>query len=214
MQGEYVIPPNTPLPASAADLALQPQAQAAAPAGRWRVQVSVPGADMQEIIPAARLLQNAASLSPTDYERAKGDFMAALGSASVRAGELNSQLRSLAEQLVPAPEGRGSIAGSGGHDGRAGSGSAVGSTTSSQLHVPGLQDLRGQWSGSVQAFGGGGGATSCDFDIRGQAWQWGSHGLDSLIASGSYHSEEGLHLQEVGAPAGGQSTAGAGRMCP
>ncbi len=63
---------------------------------------------------------------------------------------------------------------------------------------PVLQDLRGQWSGGIQAYGGGSGPTSLEFDMRGAGWQWGLHyALDSLVANGSYHSEEGLQLQEV-----------------
>ena len=32
----------------------------------------------------------------------------------------------------------------------------------------------------VQAYGGGGGATSVDFDLKGQAWEWGDYGLDQV----------------------------------
>lgn len=60
------------------------------------------------------------------------------------------------------------------------------------------QDLRGQWSGGIQAYGGGSGPTSLEFDVKGATWQWGPHyGLDSLLAQGRYHSEEGLQLQEA-----------------
>lgn len=81
MQGEYSLPPNMPLPSSAADLALQPATGStissgpAAAGGRWRVQVSVPAAELQEIVPAARLLQSATSLSPAEYGRAKAAFL-------------------------------------------------------------------------------------------------------------------------------------------
>ena len=44
----------------------------------------------------------------------------------------------------------------------------------------GLQDVRGEWRGAVQAYGGGGGATSVDFDLKGQAWEWGDYGLDQV----------------------------------
>ena len=50
--------------------------------------------------------------------------------------------------------------------------------TSPRSTLPGLQDLKGQWSGSVQAYGGGGGATNVDFNVRGQSWQWGDYALD------------------------------------
>ncbi len=95
MQGEYSLPPNTPLPRSAADLALQQAAAAgAAPAGgggavpaggRWRVQVVVPAAELQEIVPAARLLQSATSLSPAEYERAKTSFLHVSGTEKLAA---------------------------------------------------------------------------------------------------------------------------------
>jgi hypothetical protein len=59
-------------------LALPLSAQeAAAAGGRWRVQVQVPAAELQEIVPAARLLQSATSLSPMEYERAKAAFLKA-----------------------------------------------------------------------------------------------------------------------------------------
>ena len=45
----------------------------------------------------------------------------------------------------------------------------------------GLQDVRGEWRGAVQAYGGGGGATSVDFDLKGQAWEWGDYGLDQVL---------------------------------
>lgn len=54
------------------------------------LQVSVPGAELQEVIPAARLLQTATSLSPVEYERAKQAFLHAAKAsrieAQVRAG--------------------------------------------------------------------------------------------------------------------------------
>ena len=216
MQGEYNLPPNTALPTSAADFMLPAAASdVAAAGGRWRVQVSVPWAELQEIVPAARLLQSATSLSPVEYERAKAAFLQArqLGAgrgacmcsgrchdstfpalipsvqaidrSSIRAAELNAQLRLMAEQAQPAVADRGA-----GPD----------SVRGGDLHLPGLQDMRGQWSGSIQAYGGGSSASSCDFDVKGQSWQWGSYGLDALVANGSYHSEEGVQLQEVGRP--------------
>lgn len=101
----------------------------------------------------------------------------------------------MAQQLAPRPA---SAAAERTHSG-AGEGARGTSAAAppAALQLPGLQDVRGQWSGSVQAYGGGSSATSCDFDVKGQAWQWGSYGLDALVAAGSYHSEEGLQLQEV-----------------
>lgn len=113
--------------------------------------------------------------------------MQAIDQSSIKAAELNTQLRLMAEQLQPAAS-----------DGNAGAARQDAGRSSEQLHLPGLQDVRGQWSGSIQAYGGGSSATSCDFDVKGQWWQWGPYGLDALLANGSFHSEEGVALQEVG----------------
>lgn len=46
--------------------------------------------------------------------------------------------------------------------------------------VPGLQDLKGSWSGAFQAYGGGGGAANTDFDVKGADWQWGNYRMDQV----------------------------------
>lgn len=46
--------------------------------------------------------------------------------------------------------------------------------------LPGLQDMKGRWSGAVQAYGGGGGATNVDFNLRGQDWGWGAYAIDQV----------------------------------
>lgn len=66
--------------------------------------------------------------------------------------------------------------------GEAGSGGGGPGTGGGRGGLRGLQDVRGEWRGSVQAYGGGGGATSVDFDLRGQAWEWGDYGLDQVRA--------------------------------
>ena len=206
VQGEYVVPPTTSLPTSAADLARRnvsniEDTPALPVPGRWRLRVDVPAADMQEILPAARLLQSAATRHPADYERAKTAFISAVREVSLKAEGLNAQLRSLAEKLsteflnnddfnVPPSSSSSSSQKAGAAP------SAPTPTSSSTFQLPALQDVHGHWNGSVQAFGGGGGATSCEFDIRGTDWQWGQAKLDMVVADGSYHSEEGLQLQE------------------
>ena len=40
--------------------------------------------------------------------------------------------------------------------------------------------MRGQWKGSWEAYGGGGGATSVEFGVRGEDWEWGDYGLDKV----------------------------------
>jgi hypothetical protein len=112
----------------------------------------------------------------------------AIQQASITAAELNAQLRLMAEQVEPrtTPSTAAAVRGDGAQ------------RQGAKLHLPGFQDMRGQWSGSFQAYGGGSSAVSCDFDVKGQSWQWGGHALDALVTSGSYHSEEGVQLQEVG----------------
>ena len=38
----------------------------------------------------------------------------------------------------------------------------------------------------MQAYGGGGGATNVDFNVRGQSWQWGDYALDQARLSPSF----------------------------
>ena len=49
------------------------------------LQVAVPQADMEEILPAARLLSRATAVSPSDYERAKTLFLTGLHNAGIQA---------------------------------------------------------------------------------------------------------------------------------
>ena len=51
---------------------------------------------------------------------------------------------------------------------------------SARGNVPGLQDLKGSWSGAFQAYGGGGGAANTDFDVKGADWQWGNYRMDQV----------------------------------
>lgn len=214
-QGEYVVPANVPLPTSAADLTVPRQAAAEGLPGRWRLAVAVPSAELQEIVPAARLLRSASSLAPADYERAKLAFIAAISHAEVASGQLDAQIRQLLDRpsgsaaaAAPCTPQPGMVLGEVAvpADGPPGSDYAG-------MPLLGLQDVRGQWSGSVQAYGSGTGAGSVEFNVRGANWSWGSRwGLDSVAANGAFHSEEGVQLQEV-SPAGQFSfcTHGEGR---
>ena len=51
---------------------------------------------------------------------------------------------------------------------------------SSRGSLPGLQDLKGSWSGAFQAYGGGGGAANTDFDVKGTDWQWGNYSMEQV----------------------------------
>ncbi len=46
--------------------------------------------------------------------------------------------------------------------------------------LPALQELRGSWSGGVQAYGGAGGSTAVDFNLKGASWRWGEWTLDQV----------------------------------
>lgn len=188
VQGEYVLPPSFNIPASTADLFDKNAIETlkSSSTGRWRLRLDAPHAQIQDLTPLARVLQTVNDQFPEDYERAKGAFMSALSSASIRLNDLNDNLNILMDQM----------------SGLKGSSSMMVPESSSKhsessLYFPALQTCQGFWNGSLQAFGGGGGATSMDFDIRGQNWLWGDAHLDSFIAKGSGHSEEGLQLQEV-----------------
>ena len=49
------------------------------------VQVAVPDADMEELLPAARLLSRATAVTSGDYEQAKGVFLQGLQNAGAQA---------------------------------------------------------------------------------------------------------------------------------
>ena len=190
VQGEYVLPPTFVLPNSAVDILSRSHLEnslTTSASGRWRLRVDAPYAEIQEVTPAGRLLQTVNDQFPIDYEQAKSAFIKGLASVQMRLEDLNVATHVLLEKINAIPQ-ISSLKGS--SDGPM-------TKNSEPLHLPALQTCQGSWNGSVQAFGGGGGATSCDFDIRGQNWKWGDAILESLVAKGSGHSEEGIQLQEV-----------------
>lgn len=189
MQGEYVLPSSFKLPSSAADL-MNPEDGNDAPGnGRWRLRLDAPYAEIQDLTPLGRLVQSVNNQFPADYERAKSAFIGTLQSASVRLNDWNESLDVLLAPISPKKPSMSGGEHRHGHIHAHGHGDI-------NLHFPALQTCRGFWKGSIQAFGGGDGATSCDFDLRGQNWQWGAATLDSFIANGSGHSEDGVQLQE------------------
>ncbi|KAL6785562.1 hypothetical protein ACKKBF_B00775 [Auxenochlorella protothecoides x Auxenochlorella symbiontica] len=221
VQGEYILPPGAALPRCAGDLLARRGGQGgtgagagagASPAprglagGKWRVQVNVPAADMQEILPAARVLQNATGLRPSDYERCKADFLAAMASSGLSArGGLGAALPGWGG-AAGGEDGGVAAARDGGDGGGAptgpsplgtlGSGAPDGHAPPAGGQLPGLQDVAGRWRGRAQVYGSSHGSLRAEFDVRGDGWRWGPWALDSATAVGSYHSEEGLHLQE------------------
>ena len=180
LQGEYVLPSSVKLPSSVSELLNSGNLdESIENNGRWRLRVDAPYAEIQDLTPVGRLLQSANNQFPADYERAKNAFIRSLTSASLRLNDLNESLDVL---MAPSTSKKNSTA-----DPKHGE---------KNLQFPALQTCQGCWKGSIQAFGGGDGATSCDFDLRGQNWIWGGASLDSFVAKGSGHSEDGLQLQE------------------
>jgi hypothetical protein len=202
VQGEYVFPPQVRLPTTAAEFAAVDTANkklvefSGQNSGRWRLRMDVPLAEIQELLPIARLLQNAVTPhGPFDYERAKASFIDTVKDVWLRAQDLNGQVR----EIQMGGRRVGAYLGSDGAEG------SLTLSNSGSFRVPVLQDCRGQWNGSIQAFGGGGGATSCEFDVKGHDWQWGpspEQRMDTVVGKGGYHSEEGVHLQEFMLKAG------------
>jgi len=106
-------------------------------------------------------------------------------SGRARLQELGKQLEALVQAASPSVEAAGEAAVSaaaaaappGAAASKAGGGAGAG-----RGPLPGLQDLRGHWSGAFQAYGGGGGATAVDFNLRGREWQWGAYELSQARA--------------------------------
>eukprot|EP00850_Spirogloea_muscicola_P020229 SM000210S06743 [mRNA] locus=s210:185513:196459:+ [translate_table: standard] len=61
--------------------------------------------------------------------------------------------------------------------------------------LPALSELRGRWSGTLEASGGGNGDTTAQFDIGGEDWEWGMYQLESVSAAGDYGNNRGLRLE-------------------
>jgi len=188
VQGEYTLPTNissktegemspTWIPEDVLMATSQPYI------GRWRVQINVPNADIQEILPAARLLSRAANVHERDYEKAREYFLKGLQEGGLKSPPLIDFVKSA---KVGGPENE-----------------KIRMESSTELEsgtgpvLPGIQTLKGQWSGSLQAFGGGRGASTLNFNLKGHSWKWGEYEVDNAIANGTYHSSEGVHLEEI-----------------
>ena len=64
----------------------------------------MPRAELEEVLPAARLLSRAASVAPADYDRAKAAFIEGISRAGVAAEDVRAQLEGLARQRTAAAE--------------------------------------------------------------------------------------------------------------
>lgn len=175
--------------------------------GAWRLLLSVPQADVEEMLPAVRL---AAALregaTPLEYTRAKDHFLDAVRGVAIKASEeLGRQLdEAAASAAAEQRTARGSTLKEAQGEGRTVDGNAP-------VQLPGLQDLRGAWRGKVEMKGGGAETpfpgtpanpntnqvSSVDFDVAGMDWSWGPYQVQSLEAQGNVDAVEGLQLRRV-----------------
>lgn len=140
--------------------------------GRWRMRLEVPRAEIAEMLPLARLLSR--SSDPVVLSRSKDLFMQSLQLI----GLYTESLQKLLEEIR-------------GH-----------STLSDEVileefNLPGLAELKGRWSGSLDASGGGNGDTMAEFDFHGEEWEWGTYKTQRVLAAGAYSNDDGLRLERI-----------------
>lgn len=179
--------------------------------GRWRVVLSVPGARIEELLPAGQLLQQATRRAAAlDPFAAKRRFLEGLSLAVCNAGQ---EFRAQVDALVAATEAAAAAAGA---DGAAAAAAAAADAAAGGAGLggalPGLQELRGGWEGSVTAVGGGGAEPRVEFDVKGAGWRWGDYTLDALALRGVAHGAEGLALDELRLASGGATLAAGGQL--
>jgi len=250
LQAEYVLPPGlrlpesfAPTPPGTADDGADAGGAAAADGGgggvnavglddeeegRWRVMLSVPGARIEELLPAGQLLQQATRRAAAlDPFAAKRRFLGGLTQAvTTAAQEFRYQVDALllaeraAEAAARGAEGGGAAGAAGGG---AGAASAVGAdgapiaassggSSGAAVSLPGLQELRGGWEGSVTAVGGGNVEPRVEFDLKGAGWRWGDYTLDALVLRGVAHGSEGLALDELKLASAGATLSAGGQL--
>jgi hypothetical protein len=170
----------------------------------------VPHAAIEELLPAGQLLRQASRKSARDYSLAKSHFLSGLATAAISAGEeFSSQVAALAEAAAVAVA---AAAAASGQPLPAGNEAST-SATANALSLPGLQELRGTWSGRITAVGdgaaaaatgsnggraaveaqrevpggvgSGSGSPQLDFDITGSGWRAGPYTLDQVCAAGA-----------------------------
>ncbi|CAD5167233.1 unnamed protein product [Musa acuminata subsp. malaccensis] len=141
--------------------------------GRWRMRLEVPGAEVAEMLPLARLLSR--STDPAVQSRSKELFMQSLQSVGFCAESLHDQLKGLQSFFNWSDD----------------------DSIFEDITLPGLAELRGHWNGSLDASGGGNGDTMADFDFHGEDWEWGNYKTQRILAAGAYSNHDGLRLEKL-----------------
>jgi len=191
-------------------------------AGSWSAALAVPEAEAEEALPAVRLLRalRRGGGMRADYARARAAFLHAMRTSGVSADTLAAQLEAAvrgaaakggapAATLAGGPPPAAAAAAAAAVSADAAPARAAGGGAAGHLEeLPGLQEVRGSWRGTVSARGG---APSADappsldvqFDLQGSRWQWGPHyGCEALAARGAFGSADGLQLEELSARSG------------
>lgn len=140
--------------------------------GRWRMRLEVPGAEVAEMLPLARLLSR--STDPAVRSRSKDLFIQSLQSIGFYAESLDDQLKAIQQYYKWSDE-----------------------NILEEITLPGLAELKGHWNGSLDASGGGNGDTMADFDFHGEDWEWGTYKTQRVLATGAYSNDDGLRLEKL-----------------
>lgn len=140
--------------------------------GRWRLRLEVPGAEVSEMLPLARLLSR--STDPDVRSRSKDLFIQMLQSVGFGAESLHGQLEAIQNHYKWSDD-----------------------NILEDIALPGLAEFRGFWRGSLDASGGGEGDTMADFDFHGEDWEWGSYKTQRIVAAGAYTNNDGLRLEKL-----------------
>lgn len=179
LQGEYVLPGTRDRPTATVErIGMVERAMSGhlgsviSSMGRWRMRLEVPGAEVTEMLPLARLLSR--STDPDVRSRSKDLFMRSLQSVGLSAQNLADLLEVMRRHHTPLDE-----------------------VVLEDISLPGLADLKGHWHGSLEASGGGNGDTMADFDFHGEDWEWGTYKTQHVLAVGAYSNNDGLRLEKI-----------------
>lgn len=179
LQGEYVLPGTRDRQTATVErIGMMERAMAGhlgsviSSMGRWRMRLEVPGAEVTEMLPLARLLSR--STDPDVRSRSKDLFMRSLQSIGLRAENLADLLEVMCKHHTPLDE-----------------------VVLEDISLPGLAELKGHWHGSLDASGGGNGDTMADFDFHGEDWEWGTYKTQHVLAVGAYSNNDGLRLEKI-----------------
>lgn len=140
--------------------------------GRWRMRLEVPGAEVAEMLPLARLLSR--STDPAVLSRSKDLFIQTLQSVGFVAESLSNLIEAIHGHYATSDE-----------------------VVLEDITLPGLAELKGRWHGSLDASGGGNGDTMADFDFLGEDWEWGTYKTQRVLAVGAYSNNDGLRLEKI-----------------